>query len=117
MAPITQNMKLIRLAKPAGLGIMLSILVISCHKTPNNMTKVPDYKKGLVQDMPSTNLYNPDTLRPPEGPQGGIPVSDPTVREKWSRDREALKAETVYFAFDSSAVKDTEKSKVAAVAE
>jgi peptidoglycan-associated lipoprotein len=109
-------MKFIRLAKPAGLALVLSMTVIGCPKTPSNMTKLPDYKKGRVEDVPSTNLFNP-TETSPFGMSNAIPVTDPTVREHWIRDREVFKSDTVYFDFDSSVVKSAERSKVAAVAD
>ena len=42
---------------------------------------------------------------------------DPSQRANWARNREIFKKDTVYFDFDSSTIKGTEKKKVSAVAD
>jgi peptidoglycan-associated lipoprotein len=48
---------------------------------------------------------------------GGISSVDPSKYENYTPDAEIFKSNTAYFDFDSSVVKSSEKSKVAAVAD
>ena len=50
-------------------------------------------------------------------PAGGTPSNPANLHEGWIEDAQALKADTVYFDFDSSVLKAGEKPKVAAVAD
>lgn len=108
-------MKLIKLTNLLVLTLALTCLFTGCRKRPTNLTNLPgrttrppgdDFNTNpLGQTPPVTD--NPSGISlPPEGRHAG-----------WIENREALKAETVYFDFDSSVVKDNQKSKIQAVAD
>jgi peptidoglycan-associated lipoprotein len=70
-------------------------------------TGLPEGGKIASDLKPGENL-NPDQT-------GGHPLGP--GHPGWPQDRTILKADTVYFDFDSSVIKASEKSKVAAVAD
>jgi peptidoglycan-associated lipoprotein len=98
-----------------ALATLLALPTVGCKKTPTNVTNLPN---------------NPNTGQPFD-PNAGKPIANDTPnpetsgglaepgRDKyagWPADAELLKADTVHFDFDSSSVKNSEKSKVMAVA-
>ena len=106
-------MKLTISAKFLAFGLILSIGAVGCKKTPVGETKIPDYKKNQVGDVPPGGPLNPDQ---PGGP-GGIPMSDPDKRKDWPRNAEIFQHNTVHFDYDSTVIKASEKPKVAEVAD
>lgn len=70
---------------------------------------------GVETTTPITPTPQPgsDTLKPPQMP-GELP--DPNGLNNMVPDREFFKAQTVYFDFDSSVIKATERSKIDFVA-
>ena len=68
-----------------------------------------------MQEPPPGGALGPE-MRPAEGETpGGIPLVDQD-RSKWRQDSEMFRTETVYFDFDSSAIKSSERSKIETVA-
>jgi peptidoglycan-associated lipoprotein len=100
-------------AKFLTLGLILSIGAVGCRKTPVGETKIPDYKKNQVPDAAASGPLNPDDKNGPTG----IALSDPSLRESWSRNAEIFQHNTVHFAYDSTVIKASEKPKVAEVAD
>jgi len=110
-------MKLTKFANLLVLGLVLTLAASACRKRPDYVTKIPPGKTQNPGDIPGGNPINP-------GEKGGItesekvsPIIDPNVRKDWPRDRDVFKAYTVHFAFDSSVVNSSERSKVTSVAE
>ncbi|MCX7872626.1 MAG: peptidoglycan-associated lipoprotein Pal [Verrucomicrobiae bacterium] len=70
---------------------------------------------GIETTTPITQPPQPGSegLKPPQNP-GDLP--DPDGLKNMTPDREFFKAQTVYFDFDSSAIKTAEKSKIDFVA-
>jgi peptidoglycan-associated lipoprotein len=113
-------MKLTKLTTLLVAGLVLATAASGCRKNPNNVQTIHGQKFALT-DVPA----NP----PDDGNKGGKqpqvvstdipdrPQISPDVRKDWPRDREIFKANMVHFDLDSSAVKASEKPKVAAVAE
>jgi len=106
-------MKAIKFAKPLVLAIALSLAAGGCHKHTTTLTPLPGYTgtNGLP-DVPPAPPINPT-----EGGLSGTPSNDPNSHANWNEHPDVLQADTVYFAFDSSAIKEDEKSKVSAVAD
>jgi peptidoglycan-associated lipoprotein len=110
-------MKLTNFTTLLTIGLVLTFAASGCRKRPGYMTRIPPGK----------------TLTPPEdadknaaekaGDKGGDknptehPLPDPNERKDWPRDRDAFKAYTAHFDFDSSVVKAADKPNVAAVAD
>ena len=118
-----KKMKLTKFANLLVLGLVLTVAASGCRKTPVGVTKLPNPKTGQPQDLPGG-----DTMKPPRnvvgdnGPTtadltGGTPSNPADLHAGWPEDRTILKADTVYFDFDSSVLKASEKSKVVAVAD
>jgi peptidoglycan-associated lipoprotein len=92
---------------------LAAALVSGCR--PENMAKIQGYPKPPpLADADNAPKFDDSTrLKDHEG----IPLADPSVRANWARNREIFKKDTVYFDFDSSTLKSSEKKKVAAVAD
>jgi peptidoglycan-associated lipoprotein len=94
------------------------IVSTGCRKKPVGVTPLPGARAGQV---PTPGPGNPfDTGTQVGGMTGGttIPVGIPASpgHPGWAEDRETLKADSVYFDYDSSAIKSGEKSKIENVA-
>jgi peptidoglycan-associated lipoprotein len=93
---------------------LAAVLVSGCR--PENMTKIEGYPKtkGLADAEIAPPFDASTKLK--EGAEG-MPLPDPSLRANWVRNREIFKKDTVYFDFDSSTLKGSEKKKVADVAD
>lgn len=97
------------------LGLTLAVIATpGCQKRPGYVTNIPGAKTG-VGDMPP----NPpiEDANKPKSNVDGIASADPSQWANATRNAEIFKSDTAYFDFDSSVVKSSEKSKVAAVAD
>jgi len=120
-----EYMKLNKFVNLLVIGLVLTIAASGCRKKPVNTTLLPGSGAGNLKDPFARGPL--DTARPlttqenPTGVQGGPGeghASNPAGnREGWTEDATPLKSETVFFDFDSSVVKASEKAKVAAVAD
>ena len=113
------KMKVAKFSNLLGLGLVLTIAVTGCKSTNYGITKLDDKKPGGTtganNEISSTPPVNPNEK--PSGTESPTPISDPNLRKDWPRDREIFKADTVHFDYDSSVIKPSDKSKVAAVAD
>ena len=107
-------MKLNKFANLLVLGSILTAVVTGCPKRPDDLNKIHGYRPENFNNANGTDigLTNP----PPADSQNVFPIAPP---ESFNmvEDESALKDYTVHFAFDSSAIKGGEKSKVASVAD
>lgn len=133
-------MKLTKFTNLLVIGLVLSFAATGCKKKPTPLTTLPKTGIPVGQPSPDRPVGNPLTrnddglsgrnvpLSPDQNPNangGGIKPStgEPSVLpspEAWanaSQDAEIFKAYTVYFDFDSSAVRTSEHSKLGAVAD
>jgi peptidoglycan-associated lipoprotein len=96
-------------------GLALAVIAATgCHKRPGYVTNIPGAKTG-VGDMPPSPPI--EDANKPKSNVDGIAAADPSQWTNAIRNREIFKSDTAYFDFDSSVVKSSEKSKVAAVAD
>jgi peptidoglycan-associated lipoprotein len=117
-------MKLNKFTSLLVIGLVACVAATGCKKKPVGVTDLPGSRAGKVPDMPASNAITPGGT-PGATPgavtgtdtTGGIPSNSPDRFKGWLEDAQALKAETVYFDFDSSVIKASEKPKVAAVAD
>ena len=116
-------MKLNKFTNLLAIGLVLCVAATGCKKKPVDVTTLPGQRSGPVGG-PGTGAplgnQQPVTSTPttPSADTTGGTTSNPAeLHAGWIKDAEALRAQTVYFDFDSSVIKASEKSKVAAVAD
>lgn len=116
-------MKVTRFANILVIGLVLTLAVSGCRKRPYATTVVPNSTTGLNTDVGQggkvggTGSDEGIKSTSEADKLGGIAATDANKYAGWKENAEALKAQTVYFAFDSSAIRETEQSKIAAVAD
>jgi len=96
-------------------GLALTLAAVGCKKKPGYLTPLPGERAGTVGGEDQARPLDLTTERI-KTDEGHVQM-DPSVYDTWIPDAEALRAQTVYFDFDSSAIKPSESSKVAAVAD
>ena len=115
-------MKLIKLSALLVLALAMTVAATGCKKRPGQVTPLPGQRTGLpgsegpVVDNTSGLNPNGSDVSSTTGNNGEIPTSATWNVEDMNQDRTIFEADTVYFAFDSSAVRSGEESKVSAVA-
>jgi peptidoglycan-associated lipoprotein len=118
-------MNKVNFSKLLLLALALSVSVTACKKGSRSPT--PIFEKGTVSAPSNNNPSGPmepgsGTLpktnepesKPASGPSG-FEMTNPGDLSNYDQDREALKADTVYFDFDRYNIKPSEVSKVRAV--
>lgn len=115
-------MKLSNLSTVTVFAFALSLAAIGCRTRSSMVTPLASSAGTAHQPVAATAPGNPLTT-------DGQPVSqdvtsssnnsltDPAIRKDWPRDREIFNADTVHFDYDSSNIKESDKSKVALVAD
>jgi peptidoglycan-associated lipoprotein len=118
----TKTMKLNKFGNLLVIGLALSVAASGCRKKPVGVTNLPGQPVGTVTEPPPGGPITP--ARPitsgevPGGVDtGGHPSNSPDSHAGWLEDAQTLKTDTVYFDFDSSVLKTSEKPKVSAVAD
>lgn len=112
-------MKFLKFANLLALAVSLTMVSAGCkHKGPPPVTHLSN---GGLSGSDNSNPGNAGTLVGGENP-GNQPVptgGGPTANfnpDDMNQDRAALADDTIYFDFDSSAIKTSEEPKLAAVA-
>ena len=109
-------MKSARLLNLFAVSVLLVTVAAGCKKQPKNITTIPGQ-----QVRPGGDGMNPALsgagMRVGPGGVGSeglneLPAADPNA----AQDRAALAAETIYFTFDSAAIRTSEQPKLDAVA-
>jgi peptidoglycan-associated lipoprotein len=115
-----RNMKVNKFTSLLVIGLVMCVAATGCKKKPVGVTDLPGGRAGKVPDMPAGGALNPGAT-PGSGPgtdtTSGTPSNPANLHEGWLEDAQALKAETVYFDFDSSVIKASEMPKAARVAD
>jgi peptidoglycan-associated lipoprotein len=112
-------MKLIKLSAFAVLAVALSLTAAGCRKGPKNVTPLPASRSGTPRggERPYTDNIPPVNLNPNDvNSNPNIATTGLEEFEGMLKDPSVFAAQTVYFAYDSSAVKSGEQGKVEAVA-
>jgi len=120
-------MKLNKFASLLVIGLVVCVAASGCKKKPVNVTELPGSRAGKNPEMPAgaqpgntqpvTGEKNPSETAISKDTSGGIAANPAGSHQGWLEDAQILKADTVYFDFDSSVIKASEKPKVAAVAD
>lgn len=108
-------MKRISVTKWLIIGLALVCIVCGCRKRPVGITPIPGRTPQVGAEPGPGRPIEPG--RQPSEIEGvtGIPQYD-IDRTGWREDAEMFKSETVYFDFDSSAIKPGERPKIQTVA-
>ena len=107
-------MKAIGFVTLTVLGTALSLFTTGCH--PENMSTIHGPQHPIGVDV-NPNPPIVATLPPIENTSGLIPLSTEPGHTNWTPHPEILKDYSVHFAYDSSAVRSSDKSKIASVAD
>src|SRR5579864_1400649 len=105
-------MKATRFITLIAAGLALSYFAAGCR--PQNMTKIPNRPPEEKGNEPSP--FGP-VSGPGEGTNGLIALSEFPGHTNWVEHPDILKDQTIHFAFDSSAIRSSEKPKLSAVAD
>ena len=113
-------MKLNKFINLMVIGLVVCLAAPGCRKKPVNVTDLPGQKAGPVGGPGSA---------PALGSQAGVTTESANIGGSgtehpqgqghvgWGEDGKILQEQAVYFDFDSSVIKASEKPKVAAVAD
>ena len=109
-------MKTLKTVNLLVIALALTVAAVGCKKKPVNTTPLPGHRTGSVNDPNASGLPPGGTGTEGRGGGDSYPLADPANFDSMTPDREALKAYTVYFDFDSSLVRSSEDGKVSSVA-
>ena len=114
-------MKTLKLIYPLACVLAFTFATTGCHNHQvGKNTPLPPNPQPVVGDN-----NNPTTLPPPGNPinqegnpygTNGVIATSGAEFENMTEDRDALKAYTIHFAFDSAAIKSSEKANLESVA-
>jgi peptidoglycan-associated lipoprotein len=113
-------MKLIKFANLLAFAIALGLSVIGCKTNTPPTIKFDDQGRpisGSGADQTAGNAGKLDADSGVTKSAGTEGIAMGTGHPGWPEDREALKADTIHFEYDSAVVKPSEHSKVTAVAD
>ena len=100
-------------------ALILALTTVGCKTKSTGVTPLGDRGTTGGAEVGSKPKID-DGLKASSTP-GDVVASnsqeDPDKRRDWLRDREIFKSDTVHFDYDSSVIKNEEKTKIAAVAE
>ena len=102
-----------------AVGLALTLGSTGCKHAPVNVTHIPRNDTG---HKPGDDFNTPPIPGGDEkvgdkfGDKGPVAFGDPRDTANFKHDAEFFKSDTVYFAYDSSAIKTGEQSKIANVA-
>jgi peptidoglycan-associated lipoprotein len=113
-------MKLIKFANLLAFAIAITLGAAGCAHKPPPLTKFDDQGRpitgsGADQTAGNAGKLDTDSSIAKSADTTGIAMGN--GHPGWGEEREALKADTIHFEYDSATVKPAEHSKVSAVAD
>ena len=110
-------MKATRFTTLIAIGFALSFIAAGCKSGPQNMK--PIYGTREKQQPGDVNGFGPITNGPSVVDTNfvGYPLNPTNIHSGWIEDSKQFEADTIHFAYDSSVVRPSEKSKVSEVAD
>ena len=97
-------MKTMNLIHLSAFALAITLAATGCKHKPVGVTPIPPGAGGMVPDLG------------PGGTVGGGPTAGLGEFEGMAMDRDALAAYTIHFAYDSAAIKHSERTSLQAVA-
>ena len=110
-------MKTTKLIYPLVLALAATLATTGCKHKPVGVTNLPGQRPPLVNEPGPGNTYPPGNPVNPGEQVGGGPMANPEEFDNMLADRTTLAADTIHFAYDSSAIRSSEKANLAAVAQ
>ena len=105
-------MKMMKLTYLLTCAVAVTLAVTGCRNhRPVGVTPMPGTATGQIGDQGPGG-----TVPSEQNPTGVVPLAKIGDINGMAADRSALSAQTVYFAYDSSAIRSSERSKIDAVA-
>jgi peptidoglycan-associated lipoprotein len=105
-------MKMIKLTYLLTCAVAITLAVTGCRNhRPVEVTRLQGTGTGQIGDLGPGGTVGSDQTQ-----VGGGAMADIESINGMAADRSALSAQTVYFAYDSSAIRSSERSKIEAVA-
>ena len=110
-------MKTTKLIFPLVLALAATLATTGCKHKPVGVTKLPGQKPMSAKPTIRPNFADLErqSIRKPS--RGATPLANPDVFDNMLADRAALAAYTIHFAYDSSAIRSSEKANLASVAQ
>jgi peptidoglycan-associated lipoprotein len=114
----SDTMKLIKLSAILVLAVAMSLGATGCKKKPTGVTPLPANSGKVGGSGPYTDNTGATTggSGSDVNSTGGIPQGDLESFDNMNMDRSAFAANTVHFAYDSSAIRSDDQANVDAVA-
>jgi peptidoglycan-associated lipoprotein len=112
-------MKTMKLIYPLAFALAFTLATTGCHNHKVvGVTPIPGARTGNPGDETAGSTVPPGSSMPADTGvgTGGLPTASADSFDNMTEDRAALAAYTIHFAFDSSAIKSSEKSNLEAVA-
>ena len=112
-------MKTMKLIYPLAFALAITLATTGCHNHKvGKTTQLPGPGQTGIADQNNLNTVpNTTPISPDANAQSSqIATADSTMFDNMTEDRAALAAYTIHFAFDSSAIKSSEKSNLESVA-
>jgi peptidoglycan-associated lipoprotein len=113
-------MKRMKLIYPLAFALAFTLATTGCHNHQVGKTTQlpgPPGQDGINDQTNSNTLPNTTPINPDANAQSSqIATADSAMFDNMTEDRAALAAYTIHFAFDSSAIKSSEKSNLESVA-
>ena len=108
-------MKMNKMFFALAFALAITLTSTGCKHQPVGITRIPGSAAPEVSE-PGPG----ETMNPGEGigtAPGAIPMANANDFDNMTQDRAALAADTIHFAYDSAVIRDSEQSKLQAVAE
>ncbi|MGD0252995.1 MAG: OmpA family protein [Verrucomicrobiota bacterium] len=109
-------MKTTKLIFPLVLALAATLASTGCKHKPGPVTQLPG-QRPMVGEPPQTPTLPPGQPINPENQPGTLTLPSPDMFDNMLADRAALAADTIHFAYDSSAIRTSEKPNLALVAQ
>ena len=113
-------MKMTKLIYPLVFALAITLASTGCKHKPGPITKLPGQRSGQIGGDAGGGTLPPGGAFDPNAGGGVQPGGGATANaedfENMTMDRAALAAQTIHFAFDSAAIKTSEKANLEAVA-
>ena len=97
-------MKTMKLIHLLAFALAITLVATGCKHKPVGVTPIPPGAGGMVPDLSAG------------GTIGGGPLPENWTPDMMNQDRDALAAYTIHFAYDSAAIKHSERSSLQVIA-
>ncbi len=111
------NMKSAKFANLVVIALALTFAVAGCKKKPGYVTPLPPGMTQNPSDIGGGGALKPGGLESDKIGSEGIKANEPGSHAGWAENRGTFASDIVYFDFDSSVIKSSERSKIQNIAD